>query len=86
MVSEIWQLRSDIVTCRLCFSVDLDVATFIFPSALDIDGGYAVTQSYNLANIHLYTPITLYPTAPLYIIIIIFDTVLRQKRICKRER
>ena len=26
------------------------------------------------------------PTAPLYNIIIIFDTVLRQKRICKRER
>ena len=33
-----------------------------------------------------YTPITLYPTAPLYDIIIIFDTVLRQKRICKREK
>ena len=28
----------------------------------------------------------LYPTAPRYNIIIIFDTVLRQKRICKRER
>ena len=28
-----------------------------------------------------YTPITLYPTAPLYNIIIIFDTVLRQKGI-----
>ena len=37
-------------------------------------------------NIHRYTPITLYPTAPLYDIIIIFDTVLRQKRICKREK
>ena len=35
-----------------------------------------------------YTPITLYPTAPLYniIIIILLDTVLRQKRIGKRER
>ncbi len=31
------------------------------------------------------SPITLYPTAPLYNIIIIFDTVLRQKRMCKRE-
>ena len=37
-------------------------------------------------NIHRYTPITLYPTAPLYDIIIIFDTVLRQKRICEREK
>ena len=27
-----------------------------------------------------YTPITLYPTAPLYNIVIIFDAVLRQKR------
>ena len=30
----------------------------------------------NIVNIHRYTPITLYPTAPLYNIIIIFDTVL----------
>ena len=41
MVSEIGQFRSDIVTCSLGFSVDLDVATFIFPSGLNIDGGYA---------------------------------------------
>ena len=27
-----------IVTCSLCFSVDLDVTTFIFASALNIDG------------------------------------------------
>ena len=42
----------------------------------------------NLGNINRYTTITctLYPTAPLYNIIIIFDTVLTQKRICKRER
>ena len=30
IVSEIGQLRSDIATCSLCFSVDLDVATFVF--------------------------------------------------------
>ena len=41
IVSEIGQLRSDIVTWSLCFIVDLHVATFIFPSALNIDGGYA---------------------------------------------
>ena len=47
MVSDIGLLRSDIVTCRLCFSVDLDVSTFIFPSALDIDGGYAANSKTN---------------------------------------
>ena len=46
------------------------------------------TNRYNIyGNIHRYTPITLYPTVSLYNnIIIIFDTVLRQKRICKCER
>ena len=37
LVSEIGQLHSDIVTCGLCFCVDLDVATFIFPSSLNIN-------------------------------------------------
>ena len=41
------QLRSDIVTCSLCVSVDLDVATFIFPSALNIDDGYAANSKAN---------------------------------------
>ena len=36
--------------------------------------------------IYTHQTFTLYPTAPLYDIIIIFDTVLRQKQICKRER
>ena len=39
-----------------------------------------------LGNIQRYTPITLYPTAPLYNIIIIFDTILRQKRDYKHEK
>ena len=48
MVSEIGQLRSDIVTCSLCVSVDLDVATtFICPSALNIGGGYAANSKAN---------------------------------------
>ena len=53
MGSEIGQLSSDIVTCHLCFSVDLDVATFtlfIFPSALDIDGGYAANSKANTSS------------------------------------
>ena len=33
-----------------------------------------------------YTPITLYPTAPLYNIIIIYDTILRQRRHFKHEK
>ena len=48
MVSEVGKLRSDIVTCSLCFSVDLDVATFMFPSALNIDGGYAANSKANI--------------------------------------
>ena len=35
-----------------------------------------VYSSKNLGNIHRYTPIILYPTAQLYNIIIILDTVL----------
>ncbi len=50
MGSENGQLSSDIVTCHLCFSVDLDVATFIFPSALDIDGGYAANSKANTSS------------------------------------
>ncbi len=36
----------------------------------------------------VYTPITLHPTAPLYniIIIILYDTILRQKRNFKHEK
>ena len=37
-------------------------------------------------NIQRYTPITLYPTAPLYNIIIIYDTILRQKQNVKHEK
>ena len=47
IVSEMGQLHSDIVTCGLCFSVELDVATFIFPSSLSIDGGYATNSKAN---------------------------------------
>ena len=48
IVSEIGQLRSDIVTCSLWFSVDLDVATLInFPSALNVGGGYAANSKAN---------------------------------------
>ena len=32
-----------------------------------------------MGNIQRYTPVTLYPKAPLYNIIIIVDTVLKQK-------
>ena len=47
LVSEIGQLHSDIVTCDLCFCVDLDVATFIFPSSLNINDGYANNSKAN---------------------------------------
>ena len=40
-MSEIGHVHSDIVTCGLCFSVDMDVATFICPSSLNINDGYA---------------------------------------------
>ena len=33
-----------------------------------------------------YIPITLYPTAPLYNILIIYDTILRKKRNFKHEK
>ena len=36
-------------------------------------------QEQNVGNIQRYTPIILYPTASLYNIIVLFDTVLRQK-------
>ena len=47
LVSEIGQLHSDIVTCGLCFCVDLDVATFICPSSLNINVGYANNSKAN---------------------------------------
>ena len=48
LVSEIGQLHSDIVTCGLCcFCVDLDVATFIFTSSLNINDGYANNSKAN---------------------------------------
>ena len=47
LVSEIGQLHSEIVTCGLCFCVDLDVATFIFPSSLNINDGYANNSKAN---------------------------------------
>ena len=37
-----------------------------------------LTLLLHLGNIQRYTPIKLYPTAPLYNIIIIYDTILRQ--------
>ena len=46
-VSEIGQLHTDIVTCGLCFCVDLDVATFIFPSSFNINDGYANNSKAN---------------------------------------
>ena len=44
IVSEIGQLCSDTVACNVCISVNLDVATFIFPSALNIKSGYAANS------------------------------------------
>ena len=40
----------------------------------------------NVGNIQRYTQVTLYPKAPLYNIIIIVDTVLRQKRNFKTRK
>ncbi len=39
-----------------------------------------------MGNIQRYTPVRLYPKAPHYSIIIIVDTVLRQKRNVKHEK
>ena len=47
IMSEIGQLHSDIVTCGLCFCVDFDVVTFIFPSSLNINDGYANNSKAN---------------------------------------
>ena len=47
IVSDIGQVHSDIVTCGLCFSVDWDVATFICPSSLNINDGYANNSKAN---------------------------------------
>ena len=54
---------------KLVLRLNIDLHFFVFcqPSFVDIKAKIFV-------NIHRYTPI-----APLYIIIIIFDTVLRQK-------
>ena len=46
----------------------------------------ACIKDKNVGNIQRYTPDTLYPKAPLYNIIIIVDTVLRQKRKFKHEK
>ena len=46
-MSEIGQLRPDIVAYNLYFSVYLDVATLMLPSALNIDGGYASNSKAN---------------------------------------
>ena len=51
-------------------------------SVMFIDG----VKAKNLGNIQRYTSITLYPTLPLYTIIIIFDTVLRQKGNLEHEK
>ena len=40
----------------------------------------------HVVNIKRYTPIACYTTAPLYNIIIIFGTVVRQKRNFKHEK
>ena len=45
-----------------------------------------VALKLKLENIHRYTPITLYPTLPFYNIIIIFDTVVTQKRNIEHEK
>ena len=50
LVSEIGQVHSDIVTCGLRFSVDLDVATFIFPSSLNINDGYVNNSKANTTS------------------------------------
>ena len=47
LVSEIGQLHSYIATCGLCFCIDLDVATFIFPSSSNINDGYANNSTAN---------------------------------------
>ena len=51
LVSEIGQLHSDIVICGLCFCVDLDVTTFMFPSSLNINDGYANNSKASLTLI-----------------------------------
>ena len=62
-VSEIGQQCSDTVACNVCFSVDLDVATFIFPSALNIESGYAANSKANtslklISHEHAIIPMT----------------------------
>ena len=62
---------------------------FLQPSCFFVSALFGNLSSFILTMfpahfIRRYTPITSYPTVPLYNIIIIFDTVLRQKRICKR--
>ena len=38
------QFLSEIQTCRFFFRVDFDFAVLIFPSSLNIDGGYAASS------------------------------------------
>ena len=51
---------------------------FFFKSASCCVTGQHCHFKLKFRNIQRYTPIALYPTAPLYNIIIIFDKVLRQ--------
>ena len=48
--------------------------------------GHSFLKSYNLGNTQRCTPIACYTTAPLYNIIIIFDTAVMQRRIFKHEK
>ena len=70
IVSEIGYLCSDTVACNLCFSVDLDMATFIFPSALNIESGFAGNSKANtslklISREHASRPITCVQTSSL---------------------
>ena len=85
-----------------CFDVNAEVKEFVlykddqveysgFDSEFNVyrQSQYESKSSFKLTfigNIQRYTPITSYPTAPLYNIIIIYDTILRQKRNLKHEK
>ena len=57
----------------------------VYHCAIIMLSTYTFLQQHNLGDIQRYTQIALYPTASLCNIIIIFDTVLTQKRNVEHE-
>ena len=53
---------------------------------VDVGAPLMTFKAKHLGNIQRYTPITLYTTLPFYNIIIIFDTVVTQKRNIEHEK